>query len=93
MISSNATGKIVAYKDHISLEIEIKATDEIANLALIVAPIFFICFIIAIIIKEAYPLLIIIIPLSILFWILPRIKMKKDLSKFKSELVNELNKL
>ena len=92
MISSNANGKIIEFKDKISLEIEVNGTDEIANLALI-GPIFFLCFIIGIIVKEAYPLLIIIIPISILFLILPRIKIKKDLSKFKSELVNELNKL
>ncbi len=93
MISSNAKGKIIELKDKISLEIEINGTDDIANLALIICPIFFFCFTIGIIVKEAYPLLLIIIPISILFLILPRIKIKKDLSKFKSELVNELNKL
>ena len=93
MISSSANGKIVEFKDQISLEIEVNGTDEIANLALIAGPIFFLCFTIGIIVKETYPLLIIIIPISILFLILPRIKIKKDLSKFKSELVNELNKL
>ncbi len=91
--SSNANGKIVVFKDSVSLEIEINGTDEIAHSALIVSPIFLICFIITIIIKEAYPLLIIMIPISILFLVLPRIKIKKDLSKFKSELVDELNKL
>ncbi len=91
--SSNANGKIVVFKDSVSLEIEINGTDEIAHLALIVSPIFLICFIITIIIEEAYPLLIIIIPISILFLVLPRIKIKKDLSKFKSELIDELNKL
>ena len=93
IVSSNANGKIIEFKDKISIEIEINGTDVIANLALIVSPIFFICFIVGIIVKEAYPLLTIIIPLTILFLILPRIKIKNDLSKFKSELVNELNKL
>ena len=91
--SSNAKGKIIDFNGKTKLEIEISGTDEIAHFGLIIAPIFFLILFIVTIINEAYPTLIIFVPLAILFLTFPRVIMKNNIKKFKNDLVELLTHL
>jgi len=91
--STNAKGQISEINGKTRLEIEISGADEISKLGLIAAPIFFLIFFVIIIINEAYPALIIFIPIAILFLTFPRVIMQKRMRKFKKDLIEQLTQL
>ena len=91
--SSNAKGQIIDFNGKVRLEIEILGADGIAHLGLIIAPIFFLILFFVTIINEAYPALIVFVPLAILFLILPRVIMRNNMRKFKNELIEHLKTL
>jgi len=91
--STNAKGRIIEFNGKTRLEIDITGADEISNLGLIIAPISFLILFVIILIKEAYPALIIFIPFAILFLTFLRVIMKKRMREFKLELIENLTQL
>ena len=92
--STNAKGKIFEEEGrNTRLEIEIRAYDAFTRLGLILTPIVFLILITIIVAKEAYPALIVVIPISILFVILQRILGRKTIDTFRTQLIKNFSKL
>ena len=88
--SSNAVGIISEENQKTKLNVKIFGYDEISTIAIIVGPIFFLILFSVIIIKEAYPALILLIPIATLMLSLPYYIMKKNMKKFRIELKENL---
>ncbi|WP_179021929.1 hypothetical protein [Winogradskyella forsetii] len=90
---ANADGKVLDINGKTQLEIEIIAYDSFAGLGLIIAPIFFLILIATVIINEAYPALILLIPFSILFLLFQRFLVRNMMISFKNGLMKNLTEL
>nr|WP_321229095.1 hypothetical protein [uncultured Psychroserpens sp.] len=91
--SSNAKGEIIDFNGKVSLKITISGVDGIAYLGLIIAPIFYLILCVLIIVNGVYPALIIFIPIAILFLAFPKIIIRNNMKKFKSDLIELLTHL
>ena len=90
---ANANGKIFGDKDRTNIKIELNGNDEFNGFGKIFAHLFFLIIFITIIIKEAYPLLILFIPFSIAFLAFIHFMQVKKMKEFKENLMNILNQL
>jgi hypothetical protein len=88
--SSNAIGIITMENQKTKLNIKIFGYDEISTIAIIVGPIFFLILFSVIIIKEAYPALILFVPIATFLLSFPYYIMKKNMKRFRIELKENL---
>ncbi|WP_028873215.1 hypothetical protein [Psychroserpens burtonensis] len=88
--SSNAVGILSVENQKTKLNVKIFGYDEISTLAIIIGPIFFLILFSVIIIKKAYPALILFVPIATLILIFPYYIMKKNMKTFRIELKENL---